>query len=338
MERKRIKLPEGLEKFLQIRYIKLHFFLEILHDGRLPRYKSSALRGGMGQMILMTNCIRDRHCGNCDFEEDCLVRRMMYPKMAIRPKFMTQQDSEGYVLECENRDEVFMAGDILEFNLLLFGRSIVYFYQFLQAIYYLGMQGLGVERVPFRVHHVTNTRGKRVVEGSDVFKENLQILKVEDYVGYRFGSKDTCKSNTLAFHSPLSMKFKGEVQEEFEPEAILAAVERRLYILNCFEGKREDDDFVRIMTQDHVPDLVRQHVFVEKVPRFSGTHNKRVTFQGIRGYCILSEVDDVARTLLVAGELVHIGKNTSFGFGRYTLVEGGTSRFLKENGPVTFSD
>ena len=49
-------------------------------------------------------------------------------------------------------------------------------------------------------------------------------------------------------------------------------------------------------------------------------------------------MDDVARILLVAGELVHIGKNTSFGFGRYTLVEGGTSRFLKENGPVTFAD
>ena len=125
-------LPKELENLLQIRYIKLHFCLEILCDGRLPRYKSSALRGGMGQMLLMSNCIRDKNCENCDFEEDCLVRRMMYPKMTIRPKFMTQQDSEGYVLECENKDEFFSSGDKLEFNLLLFGRTIVYFFQFLQ--------------------------------------------------------------------------------------------------------------------------------------------------------------------------------------------------------------
>ena len=313
-------LSEELENLLQIRYIKLHFCLEILRDGRLPRYKSSALRGGMGQMLLMSNCIRDKNCENCDFEEDCLVRRMMYPKMTIRPKFMTQQDSEGYVLECENRDEFFSAGDKLEFNLLLFGRTIVYFFQFLQAFYYLGMQGLGSERVPFRVLHVTNTKRELIVEDSNIYKEHLRILQLSEYVRYRLGKANIHDSNTLVFHSPLTMKYKGEVQEEFDPEAIMAAAERRLYILNCFEGRREDEDYSRVLVQDHVPALVGQHTYMVKVPRFSGTHNKKVSFQGIRGHCTFSEMDDTARTLLIAGELIHIGKNTSFGFGRYTLI------------------
>ena len=313
-------LPKELENLLQIRYIKLHFCLEILRDGRLPRYKSSALRGGMGQMLLMSNCIRDKNCENCDFEEDCLVRRMMYPKMTIRPKFMTQQDSEGYVLECENRDEFFSAGDKLEFNLLLFGRTIVYFFQFLQAFYYLGMQGLGSERVPFRVLHVTNTKRELIVEDSNIYKEHLRILQLSEYVRYRLGKANIHDSNTLVFHSPLTMKYKGEVQEKFDPEAIMAAVERRLYILNCFEGRREDEDYNRVLVQDHVPALVGQHTYMVKVPRFSGTHNKKVSFQGIRGHCTFSEMDDTARTLLIAGELIHIGKNTSFGFGRYTLI------------------
>ena len=315
-------LPEELENLLQIRYIKLHFCLEVLRDGRLPRYKSSALRGGMGQMLLMTNCIRDKNCEKCDFEEDCLVRRMMYPKMEIRPKFMTQQDSEGYILECENVDEVFSAGDTLEFNLLLFGRTIVYFYQFLQTFYYLGMQGLGSERVPFRVHHVTNTTREIIVEGSNIYMENFRILKLAEYVSYRLGKAIIKGSNTLVFHSPLTMKYKGEFQEKLDPEAILAAVERRLYILNCFEGRQENKDYARILIQDHVPVSAGQHVRIVKIPRYSGTQNKKVSFQGIRGYCILSEMDDVARILLVAGELVHIGKNTSFGFGRYTLMPG----------------
>ena len=313
-------LSEELENLLQIRYIKLHFCIEILRDGRLPRYKSSALRGGMGQMLLMSNCIRDKNCENCDFEEDCLVRRMMYPKMTIRPKFMTQQDSEGYVLECENRDEFFSAGDKLEFNLLLFGRTIVYFFQFLQAFYYLGMQGLGSERVPFRVLHVTNTKRELIVEDSNIYKEHLRILQLSEYVRYRLGKANIHDSNTLVFHSPLTMKYKGEVQEEFDPEAIMAAAERRLYILNCFEGRREDEDYSRVLVQDHVPALVGQHTYMVKVPRFSGTQNKKVSFQGIRGHCTFSEMDDTARTLLIAGELIHIGKNTSFGFGRYTLI------------------
>lgn len=322
MERLDTVLSEDLEKLLQIRYIKLHFYLEILRDGLLPRHKSSALRGGMGQMLLMTNCIRDKNCEKCDFEEDCLVRRMMYPKMEIRPKFMTQQDSEGYILECENQEESFSAGEILEFNLLLFGRTIVYFYQFLQAFYYLGMQGLGSERVPFRVHHVTNTTRELIVEGSNIYMENFHILKLADYVSYRLGKAIIHDSNTLVFHSPLTMKYKGEFQEKLDPEAILAAVERRLYILNCFEGKRENENYARVLIQDHVPASAGQHAYIVKIPRYSGTQNKKVSFQGIRGYCILSEMDDVARILLIAGELVHIGKNTSFGFGRYTLMPG----------------
>ena len=87
---------------LQIRYVKLHFTLEIMENGNLPRSKSSALRGGMGHALLAANCIREGNCGKCDFSEDCLVRRMMYPEMKIRPEFMKTQDSEGFIIECED--------------------------------------------------------------------------------------------------------------------------------------------------------------------------------------------------------------------------------------------
>jgi hypothetical protein len=33
------------------------------------------------------------------------------------------------------------------------------------------------------------------------------------------------------------------------------------------------------------------------------------------------EIDPDLRKLLYAGEIMHIGKNTRFGFGRYTMVE-----------------
>ncbi|MDO5133445.1 MAG: CRISPR system precrRNA processing endoribonuclease RAMP protein Cas6 [Eubacteriales bacterium] len=313
-------LPGKMEDLLRIRYVKLHFTLEILQDGCLPQQKASALRGGMGRMLLMTNCIRDENCSSCDFEEDCLVRRMMYPKMQIRPQFMTGQDSEGYVLECENREVEFREGDELEFNLLLFGRTIVYFNQFLQAFYYLGMQGLGAQHIPFRVKYVTNTKRQKIVEGTNVYKEYYQVRTVEEYVRYRLGARDIPDYDTLVFHSPLSLKYRGEVQEAFSPEAILAAAERRIYILNCYEGRLEGEDFERPGLEAHIPRLVEQRVFKEKVKRFSGTHNASVSFYGIRGSCRITGLDETARILLIAGELIHIGKNTSFGFGRYTLT------------------
>lgn len=307
-----------LTDYLQVRYMKLHFILEILDDGKLPYNKASALRGGMGRALMLTNCFGDENCQECDFQEDCLVRRMMYPEMKIRPDFMKTQDSEGFIVECEDHEEWFQKGDTLNFNFLLFGRVIAYFSQYLQAFYNLGMMGLGGEHVPFRIAKVTNTTGETLVRGTDVFKENFKIATLEEYVKYRLSSAEM--KGRLLFHSPLALKYGGQMQYSFSSEAILSAVERRLYILNCFEGRRENEDFVRVPAAEHLPVVRDSYVFRENVRRYSGTHQSKVTFSGIRGWCDLTEIDDTALVLLLAGELIHIGKNTSFGFGRYTLV------------------
>ena len=63
---------------LDIRYVKLEFTLTFPNSCVLPISKASAIRGGMGEMLLRANCIRDRNCDNCDFVEECIVQRTMY--------------------------------------------------------------------------------------------------------------------------------------------------------------------------------------------------------------------------------------------------------------------
>lgn len=320
------QILSGLEKNLQIRYVKLHFTLVIMENGKLPRSKVSALRGGMGHALLTANCVRDEHCDTCDFAEDCLVQRMMYPQMKIRPDFMTTKDSEGFVIECEDTREWFQAGEELKFNLLLFGRTIVYFNQYLQAFHYFGMQGIGRNHIRFQISRVTNSIGKTLVEGSSVFKERYKVMFVSDYVRYRLKSADIrnvmnvdcCR---LVFQSPLTLKYQGEIQKDFFPDALFAAIERRIYILNCYEGNRGYSKNSLLSLEEHMPIRVNGKAWFEKIPRYSGTQNSKVEFGGIRGWCDLENIDDNMLTLLLTGELLHIGKNTSFGFGKYTLVE-----------------
>ena len=42
-------------------------------------------------------------------------------------------------------------------------------------------------------------------------------------------------------------------------------------------------------------------------------------FHGIKGEVNLISVEENVLEILLAGELIHIGKNTSFGFGKYIL-------------------
>lgn len=306
-----------LEKQLDIEYLKLHFTLELTEDAKLPRQKASALRGGMGEMLLRINCIRDRRCDQCPYESECIVRRIMYSKMRTQPEFMSAGDSVGYVICCEDYRENYHAGDKLEFSMILFGRMAVYFGQILQAFQYLGYQGIGKEKAKFRIIHVTNSKRQDILDGQNVFMERVATQRIADYVAYRKKKKAVGGSVNLVLQTPLAIKSQGEQLKQVEAEAFFKAITRRLYMLNCYEKydvKAADDS-------NTIPFLTMQSVKQMTVNRYSTTHDNRIGLEGIIGECRLENVSEKNLELLYAGELVHIGKNTSFGFGRYTVKE-----------------
>ncbi|MBR1854223.1 MAG: CRISPR system precrRNA processing endoribonuclease RAMP protein Cas6 [Lachnospiraceae bacterium] len=302
----------ALSPYFQFEYKKLHFEVQMTEKCVLPKYKTSALRGGMGEMLLRENCIRDRNCSDCSLEEECIVRRIMYSQMRIQPAFMSDGDSVGYVIHCEDRAEEFQEGDTLSFYVLLFGRMAAYTGQIIRAFKQLGENGLGRDKAQFAV--------KNVSECEDT---------LENYVGFRkqrflkqtllrqsaAGSVDSIEKVKLRFRTPVAVKYRKEMLCSFDTAALLQAVERRLYMLNCYEGIPVE----RIQTDEHVPLLIRQQAVPVGVKRYSSRHGKNMWLNGILGEVILEAPDEVALELLLAGELVHIGKNTSFGFGKYTV-------------------
>ena len=308
MDRKNLEQAQG------IRYVKLHFKVRFWEDTRLPMNKVSAIRGGIGEMLLRANCIRDRNCGACDFESECIVRRTMYSKFERKPSFITSGDSVGYVLECENYEEDFRAGDTLGFNLTLFGKTIVYFSQFLQAVCQLGAAGLGKERARYDIASVTNTRGRELLEGQNVLMERYEVQTIGDYVRYRLDSTPVWE-NRIRFKTPAALKYQGELQDRLSVEAVIPAVCRRLYILDCFEGL----DCQETRWQDNLPREEEASSQMITVYRYSGTQDKKIALRGVKGEMKLSELPEELLRILLAGEIAHIGKNTSFGFGRYRV-------------------
>ena len=244
-------------RILDIPYIELHFILEMQEDCVLSANKASALRGGMGQMLLRSSCVQDRECEKCIFSEECLVQRIMYSPFDIKPPFVTKGESIGFHLECENYQREFSAGDSLEFQLTLFGKTIVYFYQILQAFYMLGQEGLGEGRARYLVSGVTNTNREVIVDGT------------------------------------------------------------MIYMFDCFAGIEAD----QMDLTGRIPAMAGQKSWPSKVRRHSTTHDRDIVLRGIKGYLDFEEIEPDLRRLLYAGEILHIGKNTRFGFGRYTMVE-----------------
>lgn len=311
-----------LDEAYKVRYIKLHFTLEFAENSKLPVYKASALRGGMGEMLLRAGCIRDRDCDICDFEKDCNVRRIMYAPMDIQPTFMTSGESVGYIVECEDYREFFIEGDKLSFNLILFGKTIVCFSQILSAIYALGISGIGKELSRFNVVSVTNSRNEELLQGNNVIMTNLEVMTIADYISYRKKQLDKKPlEGIVKFQTPASIKYKKEQIKEFNIQAVIEAACRRIYMLDCFEGIRSniyDKDFVGAI---NVPDVISETHREVSVRRFSNHQKAAMYLKGIEGELMIDtgKIDDELIDILLAGELIHIGKNISFGFGRYRL-------------------
>lgn len=303
---------EKVDLAMQVRYVKLHFTIQFMEETRLPVNKVSAIRGGIGEMLLRNNCIRDRNCAECDFESECIVRRTMYSKFDRKPAFVTTGDSVGYVLECENYEEIFSAGDMLKFQLILFGKTIVYFSQFLQAVYQLGSVGIGKEHSEYRLVSIRNTTGKELLEGANVLMEHYIVQTIGDYVRYRLG-QGRILENKIRFKTPVTLKHQGKLQERLTIEAVIPAVFRRLYILDCFEGL----DCEEMLWQGEYPEVLSENSRKITVRRYSSTQDQKMNLWGIKGELVLSEIPQELLPVLLAGEIMHIGKNTSFGFGRY---------------------
>ncbi len=307
----------NIKDALNIRYIKLRFTALFPEDCILPVSKASAIRGGMGEMLLRANCIRDRVCRLCDFQTECIVQRTMYSQFDKKPDFITTGDSIGYVIECENYKEVFEAGDTLDFNLILFGKTIVYFNQYLQALFALGQNGIGKEAAKFVIIQVKNTKGQPILENSNVYMKYYQVETLQSYVDYKMRQiEQNNYPNKIIFLTPLTQKYQGEFLEKFQMEAITKSIQRRLYMLNCFEGNDIQEFY---MEELKIPIITEQSVREIKVKRYSSRQDAKMFLKGIKGEILLQELPEELLELYLAGELVHIGKNTSFGFGRYIM-------------------
>ena len=56
------------------------------------------------------------------------------------------------------------------------------------------------------------------------------------------------------------------------------------------------------------------------IPRYSTVHNSKINLNGVKGELFLDKCTPGLLKILYAAEILHIGKNTRFGFGKILVV------------------
>lgn len=307
MERMRFSVYQAV-------FTKLFLTIQLEKSGRLPKQKASAIRGGMGQILLQQYCLKEKVvCSKCIMEGRCIVRNILYAKYKKKPEFVTDTESMGFTLACLNQKEDVQQGETITFTITLFGETIAFLSPIINAIHGLGQVGLGKEHISFHIIKIQNRNYEQILKETGLLKSRILIETLEDYIKQRM--KEAMKGK-LKLLSACSIKYMGSILDDFDQQAFAEAVARRVYMLNLFEGIEIEKPEI-----DMSPCMVtKQKTKVVFVPRYSTVKNEKMYLKGICGEVQLKGLTPEIQQLLIAGEITQVGKNSRFGFGVYEMI------------------
>ncbi len=303
-----------------LKYSILKFHLLVDSPMRLPPFKGSTIRGGFGTAFRRAVCVtRKDSCDKCILRDNCVFSYVFETPVPSNAEILRKYPKapHPFVIDPPLSDKrEFQPGEGMEFDILLIGRAVGYAPYFMLAFEMLGKMGLGKMRGKFRVISVENggetIYSNGLMKGSVVAK-NLTELDTE---------RKMMKRLKITFLTPTRMLYQGERVDVPEFHVIIRSLLRRLYLLNYFHGDSEfAPDFKGLIQKAEGVRLVKAEILDDTVVRYSTRQERKVSMLGFKGTFVYEGDIGEFYPLLKAGEIIHIGKATAFGFGKYKIEE-----------------
>ena len=331
---------EALTGLKAARYL---FRLIAAEEMRLPPYKGSTLRGGFGTAFRLSSCANPdaADCRGCLLVQVCAYAYCFESTLPPDSQVLRSlgEIPRPFVIEPPaNEETVIRAGASLDFGLALIGRAIDYFPYFLLSFQRLGEIGLGKGRRHglgrFKVAGVWSLRpwsgeppGCLVHDGA-TGRVNMGAVEIADTAAVakrinRFRDSTLNTQNSKLQVSFLTMtRLKSEEALARRPEfhILLRALLRRVSSLAYFHGgERLEADFPGLASRARQVRLVGDGTRWRDWTRYSSRQDARMELGGLVGEAEYEGEMGEFLPWLVWGELVHVGKNATFGLGRIRL-------------------
>jgi len=326
----------------------------------LPPYIGSALRGAFGHALKEVACLyndRGAPCENCVENREALAEgratRCVYGYIfeTPRPPGATVHERQRevphpYVIrpvdlggggQSPDQDgdtagdgrRVYATGARIVFDAQLFGRGIDHVGPVVEASVRMARRGLGVGRWAAEVREV------RELEPFGSGNCTLPFQLDRSTLGLVGGWDDAVSRAQALSPGMVALQFLTPthlVRDHYAVHVptfpVLArALLRRLTALALFHGGASGevtgDYFARLARQAEAVRLVSWQGDWREWERYSTRQDRRMTFGGMVGTAVYE--GDVAPFLpyLVYGQAVHVGKQSTFGAGRYRIIGGG---------------
>lgn len=297
----------------------------------LPAYAGSTLRGAWGGALRAASCMtRQPVCDGCPLIATCPYAAIFEtrPPRDGTPSLQDfSQVPKPYVIEppaMGARD--YAPGEPLTFHIVLTGRALEQLPLILWAHVKAFRRGVGRgDGTAELVRVVHEGQAETVIlEGPDG-----AILEHETAVPPPLTLRDTV---TLRIHTPLRLQANGRraTAEEYSARRLLMALVRRVALLCEFHGPgRLDLDFSGLARHAESIESHKRLTWQDWT-RYSNRQKQKMDLGGVVGEWTLAGDLAPFAPFLHLGQWLHVGKETAFGLGRYTLHAGAEGHISPE--------
>ncbi len=291
----------------------------------LPKYKGAAFRGAFGRALRQSVCVlKARTCGNCPLCSQCLYAMVFETQNPLSPseKFRSGAYLHPYVIEPpEIHKTEFFLGDDFTFRVLLFGDSVKDMPYFIHAFDQMGQNGIGR-----RSDSVLGTFAlERVLWKEDVIysqDDNLLRQPPEEELFLNvpqeiFSGKMKLK---LRFQTPLRIKHENKIVSDIPFDLLIRVALRRLsMLLSNFDAGEPALDYSGLVRDAHDVSTLSSSLHWLDGKRYSFRQRQDMQMGGIIGDVVYEGKLFPFLPLLSFCSVVHIGKQTTFGLGRFDM-------------------
>ncbi|WP_347275377.1 CRISPR system precrRNA processing endoribonuclease RAMP protein Cas6 [Candidatus Kuenenia sp.] len=330
---------------MKIPYKRFTFIMEAEEEINLPSYKGSTFRGAFGTQFKKVVCaLKKEDCRDCLLKQRCVYAHVFESPSPDENNILGRVNSipHPFVIEPpEVEKQRYHAGQTFSIGLILIGDAIQYLPYFIYTFDLLGQTGIGRGRGSCKLREVYavseqyNTKliysaTTRKVEsfGKECIDLSLSILAVMD------GKVTNSVHNgheeiTLRFLTPTRLKYEGKLTIDLEFHIFIRQLLRRLFLLRYYyckdlpaDGGLPGDGYHRMLIERaHATGIKESYLQWCDWERYSRRQETRMKLGGLVGDIVYTGAISPFYPFIEAGKIFHVGKGTSFGLGKYTVVD-----------------
>ncbi|HEX2958405.1 MAG TPA: CRISPR system precrRNA processing endoribonuclease RAMP protein Cas6 [Chitinispirillaceae bacterium] len=295
-----------------IAYKQFDIDLQLEKPDPVSSFPVSTLRGGFGITLRKLVCPTiEISCNSCILRHNCVYAYLFetVPQKDIQRMQHYKALPHPFTLWCKQNERN------LTVSLLLIGNAINHLPYFIYTLRKLGTQGLGKNHNRYELATVTTGDTVLYENGSD----DVKIDFIRDSVTFQL---DTARNGscTIEFYSPLVLRKEGRPVGGYDHYSFFSTLLRRLsslYVIHCNGTNFEDTKPLLSSWTEQVK--AQTSLAYTSATRFSTRQQQHIDYDGFTGKIELSGNIGAFMPFLKAGEIVAVGKNTAFGFGRYRV-------------------